>query len=114
MKPTLARRICTLLVVVAMLAGVPIQVISAGLAGNQMALCDADQMPTPDCCIGCNDKGMAREACAGLCATVIAVLLADVGALEDRCTMCPNGLRNSDPSWSPGIDPFPPKPSLDN
>ena len=112
MKPRLAHRICTLLVAVAMLASVPIQVMSVALAGNQMALCDSDQMPTPDCCIECRDEGTAREACAGLCATVIAVLLEDVGSSEYSCTMCPNGLRSGGAGWSPRIDPYPPRPTL--
>lgn len=114
MKSSPAHRICAFLVVLAVLAGSPIRVISAGSADNPMALCDVGAMPMADCCVGCRDEGTVGEICAAFCTAVLAVLAADVGSLEDRCTACPDGPRNNGPTWRPGLDPYPPKPFLDD
>ena len=107
------RRLCVVLLAVALAAGLATQGVRAATIGVKMAAAAATDMPMPSKHNGCgDDQTMTAAACAAYCGSIVALPLMQIVFLAMPAEI-PRDFAGPNPTGhTVPPDPYPPRPAV--
>lgn len=104
-----AQRIFFILIVLALVAGMPVQFVFAGTAESPASNCAGAESSATGCCDECGNDGISIDICTPNCLSMPAsLLIADETPRPGSTTAEPTA-ESREMSWRTKPDPWPPK-----